>query len=60
MTKLIVYLYKLAKATTKEKDKYEDNQRKISKSFLNMLHNCKVLGQFSGCYSPVLETLQGP
>jgi hypothetical protein len=50
----------IGKTNTKDKDKYENNQRKISKSLLYMRHMCKVLGQFSGCCSHVLESLQSP
>jgi len=60
MTKLTVDLYKLAKTNKKDKDKYENNQRNTSKPLLNMPHKCKVLGQFYGYYSPLLESLQGP
>lgn len=59
-TKLTVDLYKLAKTNTKDKDKYENKQRKISKSLLNMRHMCKVLGQFSGCCSPCTRILAEP
>jgi hypothetical protein len=34
MTKLVVDFYKLAKADKKDKDKYENNQRKKSKDHL--------------------------
>jgi hypothetical protein len=49
-----------AKANAKDKDKYENNQSKSSKSLLNTLYRCKVSGKFSEYYSPVLESLQGP
>ena len=60
MTKLTVDFYKLAKANKKDKDKYENNQRKKSKSFLNTLHKRKAVGTFYGCCSPVLESSQDP
>jgi hypothetical protein len=59
ITKLVFDFYNLEKADKYTKISMRTINEKIEKSFLSMQHKCTVLGKFSGCYSPVLESLQG-